>query len=76
MDKKHDKKKRILAIIGIVLLVGLYASTLVFALIKTELAQDLLKVSIACTIIIPILLYSYILVYRLLDKRKEEPQEK
>ncbi|MEE0419819.1 MAG: hypothetical protein UDG86_07220 [Lachnospiraceae bacterium] len=70
MNKKHDKPKRILALIGAILLLLLYLSTLVFALMKNELADDLLKVSVACTIIIPVLLYGYILIYRVLNKDK------
>jgi len=70
MNKKHDKPKRILALIGAVLLLLLYLSTLVFALMKSQLADDLLKVSVACTIIIPVLLYGYILIYRVLNKDK------
>ena len=70
MNKKHDKLKRILALIGAVLLLLLYLSTLVFALMKNQLADDLLKISVACTIIIPVLLYGYMLIYRVLNKDK------
>ena len=44
------KTKRILAIIGIIILAGMYLSTLVFALMKHENASDMLMASIACTI--------------------------
>lgn len=74
MNKQPAKPKRILALIGAILLAALYLSTLVFAFIKTELAADLLKISIFCTIVIPILLYAYMLIYRLLNKKgKDEP---
>lgn len=65
------KQKRVLAIIAIILLLGLYLTTLISSFIDTELAGDLLKASFACTIIVPILLYSYILIYRIL-KRKDD----
>lgn len=64
-------KKRILAIIGVCILVGLYASTLIFALIGSELSTNLLKAAVACTILLPILLYGYMLLYRLLKKNEE-----
>lgn len=59
------KIKRILAAIGAVLLIGMYASTLIFALIDHSATKGLLKASIACTIILPVLLYAYTLVYKL-----------
>lgn len=66
------KTKRILALIGAVLLAALYLSTLIFALMKSELAVSLLKISVFCTIVIPVLLYGYILIYRVLNKSKED----
>lgn len=64
------KTKRILALAGVVLLVGMYASTLVFALMKHENASNMLMASIVCTVLIPVLLYAYTLMYRVLDHRK------
>lgn len=62
--------KRILAIIGIVLLVGMYLSTLIFVLIDSELAFTLFKASVLLTIAVPCLLYAIILIYRALKRRK------
>ena len=62
--------KRILAIIGIVLLVGMYLSTLIFVLIDSELAFTLFKASVLLTIAVPYLLYAIILIYRALKGRK------
>lgn len=61
--------KRISALIGAILLIGLYVSTLVFALIGSELTNTLLMASVALTIILPILFYGMILIYRLLDNK-------
>ena len=58
------KIKRILALAGAVLLFALYASTLVFAFIDTSVSQTFLRAAIACTIILPVLIYAYALVYR------------
>ena len=57
--------KRILAAIGALLLFCMYASTLLFALIDQSKSMGLLKASIACTIILPVFLYAYSLVYKL-----------
>lgn len=62
------KTKRILAIAGVILLVALYASTLIFAFIDHTKSLGLLKASVALTIILPVLLYAYTLIYRLLKK--------
>lgn len=64
------KIKRIFAIIAVVLLVALYGSTLVFALFDSPNAIYMFKASIFCTVIIPVILYSYILVYRIFGKKK------
>ena len=68
----HMKIKRIFAIIAVVLLVALYGSTIVFALSDSPDAVYMFKASIFCTVIIPIILYSYILVYRVFGKKKSD----
>lgn len=60
------KTKQILAIIGVVLLVALYVSTLVFVLIGSDLATNCLKASIYATVVVPVLIWAYTMVYRLL----------
>jgi hypothetical protein len=64
--------KRILAVLAIIFLVGLYISTLVFALMKSPAAYDLFKASIVCTVIIPILLYAYVLIYKLIKNKENK----
>lgn len=66
------KKKQIMAWIGIVLLVALYLSTLIFSLLKSDFAYDMFRISVACTIIVPVLLYGYILFYRISKKRERK----
>ncbi len=58
------KTKQILALIGALLLFAMYGVTLIFALIGSDLALTLLKAAVVCTIIVPVFLYAYILVYR------------
>ncbi|MCB7303577.1 hypothetical protein NE683_12570 [Bariatricus massiliensis] len=69
------KTKRILAIIGVVLLVAMYASTLVFAFIDHTKSQGFLKASIACTILVPVLLYAYTMFYKLSHKDNSEDND-
>lgn len=66
------KMKRILALIGVVLLAGLYLATLVFALIGSPQAYGLFRVCVVLTVIVPVLLYAYMLLARAL--KKEDPK--
>lgn len=71
-----NKLKRIFALLGAILLVCLYAATLVFALIGSPAATDLLKASVAATILIPVLLYAYAMIARVLAGRGYDPEDK
>lgn len=66
------KFQRILAMIGVVALVLLYASTLVFAVMDSEQSTNLLMASIAATILIPVLLYGFTLFTKLSKKESDD----
>lgn len=73
------KAKRILALAGAAALAGMYVMTLVFALSSNPNAQGMLMASVACTVIIPCLIYAFTLVTRILDNRhltKDKKAEK
>ena len=53
------KSKRILALTGAVILIALYVSSIIFALMDSPLAENLLLASLFCTIVIPAVLYGY-----------------
>ena len=67
------KIKRILAFIGAILLVCLYGSTLIFALMNSPVSTGFFKASVAATILLPVLLYTYILTARVLKGRGLDP---
>lgn len=48
------KSKRILALTGAVILITLYVSSIIFALMDNPLAENLLLASLFCTIVIQI----------------------
>ena len=81
MDKEEEKKsypwtaRRVLALIGIILLVALYASTLVFALMDSPIAGKLLMAAIFCTIVVPVLIYAMGLVARVIRERSKPPAD-
>lgn len=56
--------KRILAVIGIILLAGMYVITLILALTDNSHAGNVLMASLFSTVVIPVLLYAFLLVYR------------
>ncbi|MCI8771264.1 MAG: hypothetical protein HFH73_08965 [Lachnospiraceae bacterium] len=60
------KGKRILAMIGAVILVGLYVATLVSAILATPATDDFFKASLLATLLVPLLIYVYMLIYRLI----------
>ncbi|MDD6156837.1 MAG: hypothetical protein PUB52_07465 [Lachnospiraceae bacterium] len=64
------KIKQVLAIIGVILLVALYLTTLVFAITDNSGTMDLFFASIVATILIPVLLWAYTFIYRLIKKKK------
>lgn len=72
--------KRIFALILAVLLVCMYAATLVFAITDNVKTMSFFKASVALTIIVPVLIYAYQLVFRVVrsfeGKDKNAPHGK
>lgn len=66
------KGKRILAVIGIILLVGLYVTTLVCAIVGTENTMNILMASIYATIVIPAIIWIYEMIYRHAKRNHDE----
>lgn len=67
------KLKQITALIGVIVLLGLYISTVVLACIGSDTAMRLLRAAIYATIVLPVLLWAYSMIYRLL-KRNYSPE--
>lgn len=63
-----QKLKRILALAGAIFLACLYLITLVLAFVDPTASKDWLKASLVSTVVIPVFLYAYILIYRYLKK--------
>ena len=68
--------KRIAAIIGIALLVGMYAVTLVLAIMNNDLSKRFFTASIICTVVIPVLLWVYLWIYRRVKNDAEDARSK
>lgn len=72
---KLKKVKQICALIGVILLVALYLSTLIFALMEHENSMAFLKASIYATVIIPVLIWAMGMIARLLKKHYSDSVE-
>ena len=60
------KVKRILAIIGIVLLVSLYIITIILALTDDPNTMNAFRASVYCTFLVPVLIWAFTFIYKLL----------
>ncbi len=69
------KLKKIFAIAGVIILVGMYAMTFITALFATESAHSMFLASIGATIIVPVFLYAYMLIYRVVYKNKDDNEQ-
>lgn len=69
-----NKVKRIAAIIGIALILSLYVLSFISALIATPYSHGLFLASVFSTIVIPILLWWFLTIYKWVH-RNDTPQE-
>ncbi len=67
-----DFFKRVLAWIGVILLVGMYVMTLVTAVTATDSAHNWFMASIAATILVPVVLYAYNMIYNVVKMNAEQ----
>lgn len=67
--------KRIFSLIVAALLIIMYILTLIFGLMQDERTTGLLIASVAATILVPVTLYAYQRIYRLIRGDSEEQDE-
>lgn len=68
--------RRMLAILGIAVLVLMYLITLYCAVFDTSRSMIMFKASVMCTILVPILIWGYTVIYRLAKGRHEQELER
>ena len=59
------KVKQILALVGVILLLCLYGATLILAITDNSGTMNAFFASVVATVIIPVLLWAYSFIYRL-----------
>ncbi len=64
--------KRIMAIIAAVILVGLYVTTLIFAITDNPAKMLMFIASIVASVVIPVMIWVIIWIANLLRKKREE----
>lgn len=64
--------KRILAVLGVILLAAMYLTTLFCAIFDTGSEMVMFKASVICTVLVPILLWGYTVIYRLAKGKDEK----
>lgn len=69
----YKKMKRVLALLAVIVIALLYLTTLILSFCQSEQAKELLMVSIVATVVLPVLLYIYLWLFRLFkgDEREE-----
>ncbi len=69
-----SKVKRIAAIIGLIFIAAMFLITLLSAFFASEYSHGLFMASIFSIIVVPLMLYMFIMVYKWVHK-KDEPEE-
>lgn len=73
---KQKKKKQVLAWIGLILLAGLLIATFVLALIDAPWAQNAFKMCLGFSILLPVLIYVWLMLLRVLSSKDNAADEK
>lgn len=68
---KHSKAKRIGAIIGIIAILSLYVMSFIIGIFFSDEYPELFMASVFLAVIIPIIIYCFIAVYRYVHKKAE-----
>lgn len=72
---KNPKAKRIIALSVVILLVCLYLSTLVFALIDSPFSHELLMISVMATIVLPVLMYGFTIFIKVTNDEPDDEKQ-
>ena len=67
-----NRLRRIFAMIGIIFLLGMYLIVFFLGITANPATTDMLMAAVACTIIIPCLLYGMMLIARVLEHRNQD----
>lgn len=66
------KVKQLLAILGVIFLLGLYALTFIFAITDNTDTMVMFKASVFATFVIPVLMWTYSFIYKLIHNHSND----
>ena len=61
--------KRVIALLGLIGLVGIYLATLITAILGEPVSNDLFKASLFCSVVVPVLMYFCLMIVKWNDQR-------
>ncbi len=70
----YQKIKRLLALLAVIIILLLYLAAFILSLFHNEKTEELLMISLVATVVIPVLLYIYLWLFRLFQKKSGEDQ--
>lgn len=70
----YQKIKRLLALLAVINMLLLYPAVFILSLFHNEKTEELLMLSLVATVVIPVLLYIYLWLFRLFQKKSGENQ--
>ena len=68
------KAKKIASIVSIILIFSMYLLSFIFSFFATKQSQGLFAASVFCTVVIPIMIWIFVTVYKWVH-RNDEPEE-
>ncbi len=66
------KLKRIVAWVGILILLGIYLATFILGIFGSEATKNMFLACIVCSVVIPCLMYAMLLIARILENKNKE----
>ncbi|MBP5330641.1 MAG: hypothetical protein J6Y89_02170 [Lachnospiraceae bacterium] len=72
---KFSKVRRIAALIGVILLLGIYVVAFIAAIGKWENAHAVFMTAVWLSIAVPAVIYIMLILYRISRKRKDEKKD-
>lgn len=70
-----NRLKRILALTGVVILLGMYLIVFVLGITASPATKNALMAAVACTVIVPCLLYAMMLIARVLNHKNQNDRQ-
>ena len=71
----HQKLKRILALAAVLIIAALYLFTFIQAMTWHDGSKEMLAAAFAATVILPVLLYIYMWLYRTFGKQDDSKND-